>query len=875
MTAQQGEVDMDNNSGTRAFLRLLWQVSGANPEKLPDCPPHERWKYIVLGLLHLLIAGAFALLASKVALDLFTSLFYGARQVTEGIEESLPRASRAIALLAAGFVGLVAFAFALLLLVSAMRGVARVRQRAKLTRTGSASAVRSLAGAVESSFPAVLLAMLFAGMVWYLAWWSGVAMQPNPLSLLVVMSFLVVLAPPAVATIWTSPIYDGLAAERPPGADAEPAAPPPAAVAISSHSAPSEGDLRLEADFTEAFERNPGNVAVGRKLIDVRRRLGRQEQALAVYNTLISADPQNIALIREKAQLHRQLGDDVRYRKTLEQADRLQEQSSFEQNAGQQYQVRQFEVQGLDFFADFKWQLQPGVNILLGRNGYGKSLLLRALVAMIQNDQEQTAPFMLGAPTAATPRMQVTIERAGETVVTKRSVISFDEQFGKMPVLAIPDMRYLDKSGTSIGTPREVVDLRSDGASQFLNEESYEGLINTFLYGLCLDYLERGNKTDAPIFALIEKSVQTLSGGPFKFKKITRNKDTARFEILTTTEGSAERELPLQKASQGTLSVIAMVGLIHRYLQAVYTTVEPAEVAKQRAVVVIDEIDAHLHPSWQQQILRLFRDAFPGVQFIVTAHSPLVVGGALEREVAVLRKDKKTGRFYVEVRPEHFIGATSAAMYQRLFDIDEEEKDRTYKKLEVLQSTKSQLERDVKSLKAGESQLTADEKQTLQQRESELYYVRQFEEVRSRRESLASATDQKQKLQMEMLRMQGKLEELTRELTLSKKRDPAAGAAASRAFFASVLERAQQPADAIESFAEKLAASGRNVEAAEAWGALAHANPAQPKYWKALALEHEKLADFAGARKALEEGLKSVSDPKQLQDALDRVRGEA
>jgi hypothetical protein len=871
---------MDNNSetpalaataafpGTPAFLRLLWQVSGANPEILPDCPPHERWKYLVLGLLHLLIAGAFALLASLVALQLFEWLLYGNRPTV-----STESYGRTIALLAAGFVGLFALAFALLLLVSGMRGVARMRQRTRARRAAeSGSALQWLAAALDSSLPAALLALLFASMVWHLAQTNGVDMPRIALSLLLAMSLVVVFAPSAVATIWTSTIYDGLCAERPPGADTEPAAAPPAAVATSSHPAPSEADLRLEADFTEAFERNPGNIAVGRKLIDARRRLGRLEQALAVYNTLISANPQNIALIREKALLHRQLGDEVRYRKTLEHADRLQEQSSFEQNAGQQYQVRQFEVQGLDFFADFKWQLQPGVNILLGRNGYGKSLLLRALVAMIQNDQEQTAPFMLGAPSGATPRMQVTIERAGKTVVTKRSVISFDEQFGKMPVLAIPDMRYIDKSGTSIGTPREVVDLRSDGASHFLNEESYEGLINTFLYGICLDYLESGNKADAPIFALIEKSLQTLSGGAFRFKKINR-KAAARFEILTTTEGSAERELPLQKASQGTLSVIAMVGLIHRYLQAVYTDVAAEDVAKQRAVVVIDEIDAHLHPSWQQQILRLFRDAFPHVQFVVTAHSPLVVGGALEREVAVLRKDKKTSRFFVEVRPEHFIGATSAAMYQRLFDIDEEEKDRTYKKLEVLQSTKAELERDVQKLKAGESRLNADEKQTLQQRESELYYVRQFEEVRSRRESAASAKDQKQQLQLEVRILHGKLDELTRELTLYKSRDPAAGAAASRAFFESVLGRAQQPADSVERFAEQLAASGRNVEAAEAWGALAHANPAQPKYWKALALEHEKLADFDGARRALEQGLQSVSDRKELQDALDRVRG--
>ena len=44
-----------------------------------------------------------------------------------------------------------------------------------------------------------------------------------------------------------------------------------------------------------------------------------------------------------------------------------------------------------------------------------------------------------------------------------------------------------------------------------------------------------------------------------------------------------------------------------------------------RAVVLIDEIDLHLHPSWQRVILSSLEDVFPAVQFIATTHSPQVV----------------------------------------------------------------------------------------------------------------------------------------------------------------------------------------------------------------------------------------------------------
>ena len=39
----------------------------------------------------------------------------------------------------------------------------------------------------------------------------------------------------------------------------------------------------------------------------------------------------------------------------------------------------------------------------------------------------------------------------------------------------------------------------------------------------------------------------------------------------------------------------------------------------------LDEIDAHLHPAWQQQVIPLLRDVFPNLQVLATTHSPLIV----------------------------------------------------------------------------------------------------------------------------------------------------------------------------------------------------------------------------------------------------------
>ncbi len=55
------------------------------------------------------------------------------------------------------------------------------------------------------------------------------------------------------------------------------------------------------------------------------------------------------------------------------------------------------------------------------------------------------------------------------------------------------------------------------------------------------------------------------------------------------------------------------------------------------AIVLIDEIDIHLHPSWQRSITEDLQRIFPAVQFIATTHSPLIIQGAVEVNLVLLR----------------------------------------------------------------------------------------------------------------------------------------------------------------------------------------------------------------------------------------------
>jgi predicted ATP-binding protein involved in virulence len=59
-------------------------------------------------------------------------------------------------------------------------------------------------------------------------------------------------------------------------------------------------------------------------------------------------------------------------------------------------------------------------------------------------------------------------------------------------------------------------------------------------------------------------------------------------------------------------------------------------------VVIIDELDLHLHPRWQRRVIHDLKTTFPSVQFIATTHSPQLVGEAQPDEIRLLDGDETT-----------------------------------------------------------------------------------------------------------------------------------------------------------------------------------------------------------------------------------------
>jgi hypothetical protein len=517
-------------------------------------------------------------------------------------------------------------------------------------------------------------------------------------------------------------------------------------------------DLAVRIEVAKRqFARTPNDLTAGRALIAAYRDANQIDEAARVFDQLIEDDPDNDELIREKALLYRDAGDESHYIATRVISEEVRAKRLFDENAGKPITIKEVEVKGLSFFGDFVWPLQPGVNVLLGRNGYGKSHLLRAIVAMLLNDAKVTGQFIPDRSAARSdrpsPTLRVDIIKNGEPASTVRNRQLFERRFGGVPVLAIPDMRYIEKSEESFAPLSTVPDLRRQGAEQFIQEKPFQGIILTFLYELSHQFARTKN-FDASIFGLIQQSVRQLTDNAFTFHDAVEL-DNAHFRLLVLTEGNESSPLPLQKASQGTLSVLSMVGLTYRFLKALHPDVREDDIRNQPGIVFIDEIDAHLHPAWQQRILQLFRDTFPNVQFIVTAHTPLVVAGCKRWEVSVLRKS--ANGFVVDVLDEHFIGASAVTLYRKIFEVDD--KDLTYLRFNTLQADRGRLESRREELEH-HPQRSGEQQNELDEIDQQLYYLDEVQQIAKQREETSRGHRERQRLEMDNKNLTGQVAEL-------------------------------------------------------------------------------------------------------------------
>lgn len=119
-------------------------------------------------------------------------------------------------------------------------------------------------------------------------------------------------------------------------------------------------------------------------------------------------------------------------------------------------------------------------------------------------------------------------------------------------------------------------------------------------------------------------------------------------------------ELSVEQLSDGERNMLALVGDMARRLSVLNPSlVNPNE---GQGVALIDEIDLHLHPRWQREVVTKLQRTFPNCQFIISTHSPQVLGELTPASIYLLRQGQDAGH------PQVSYGLTSGQVLEELMD---------------------------------------------------------------------------------------------------------------------------------------------------------------------------------------------------------------
>lgn len=144
--------------------------------------------------------------------------------------------------------------------------------------------------------------------------------------------------------------------------------------------------------------------------------------------------------------------------------------------------------------------------------------------------------------------------------------------------------------------------------------------------------LQAERAASGAMLAAFERVVQRFLPG---YSNIRVELGEQRVHLMIDRGGTTIDVAQLSDGERGLLAIV--LDLTRRLAQANPGLGDPAQEAS--AVVLIDEIDLHLHPRWQREVARNLTDAFPRCQFIATTHSPQVIGEIPQDRIQILTND--------------------------------------------------------------------------------------------------------------------------------------------------------------------------------------------------------------------------------------------
>ncbi len=327
------------------------------------------------------------------------------------------------------------------------------------------------------------------------------------------------------------------------------------------------------------------------------------------------------------------------------------------------------------------------VTILIGNNGSGKSSVLDAIAAEIStftsnfpgqsikqfsdsdvhiNENEDFGDYLQVSATFQTTYngdLEIYRTRQGKMKAPDgvlKNVRSYADQLisriNDGEECALPVVAYYGTGRGQIKAPER----RRDFKKAFTRWDAYSGALEAnanfrqFIewFDLMEDE-ERREKEKLRDWNHKNKSLETVRRALASFvgEKFSNPRmllHPLRFVMDEKLEDGKTRQIRIEQMSDGYKIMTAMVADIASRMAEANPDMEDQLLTG--GIVLIDEIDLHLHPKWQRTIIDSLTRTFPNIQFIVSTHSPIILSGAMDKAQFVILRNEgfvtaKTGEY--------------------------------------------------------------------------------------------------------------------------------------------------------------------------------------------------------------------------------------